>query len=153
MDTRDTQNFSARKLSCPQMLMDCCHLSFLEMKAGKGMLGFRIRPDSICWLLCKLLGGHCWSVGSGVLQAEPFIAFLAQRPPCPSATPWDLALPCYPGWMEMLEVTLTSHYKALVWDTGNSGSSSRVQQQQQGAVASPAWRCLRCKTIPCTRLV
>lgn len=42
MDTRDTQNFSAQKLSCPQVLMDCWHVSLLKMKTSKGMLGFRM---------------------------------------------------------------------------------------------------------------
>lgn len=45
---RDTQNLSAQKLSCPQLLMDCCHVSLQKMKASKGTLGYRIGPDRVC---------------------------------------------------------------------------------------------------------
>lgn len=112
--------------------------------SGSGLTG--CAGSSAGW---ALLVSGIWG-GAGVLQAEPSTAFLAQMLPCPSATLWDLALPCYPGWMEMSEVTLTSHYKVLVWDTGNSGcsSSSRVQQH---LLCGDLWGARL--TTPCTRLV
>lgn len=127
MDTRDTQNLSAQKVNCPQMPVDCCHVSLLKMKASKGMPVLRIRPDRVCWLPCKLLGGHHWSGGSGWcwgVAGRALHCSSCSNAPLPQCNTMGLALPCYPGWMEMSEVTLVSHYKALVWDSGNSGSTA-----------------------------
>lgn len=73
MDTRDTLNFSAQKLACPQMLM----VSLLKVKASKGVLGLRIGSDR---LLCKLLGGcHC-SVLLRCFRQSPPLLFLLKCP-------------------------------------------------------------------------
>lgn len=145
MDTTDTQNFSAQNLSCPQTPMDCCHLSLLGMKASKGMLGFRIGPDRLCWLLCKLLDGHCLSVGSGVVlgccrQSPPMLFLLkCSLVPVQHHGTW-LCHVTQVGWrcQRWHWHLITRPWCGTLATVGAAAA--------QGAAASPVWRYLSCKT-------